>query len=68
MSKREGAERGVQRFVARRVHDPQLAADLTADGFVTAIESAGSSPESGSADCLERSRQVAPGRVGDSTN
>src|SRR3954451_21918162 len=30
----------VQRFVARRVHDPQLAADLTADVFVAAIESA----------------------------
>jgi RNA polymerase sigma factor (sigma-70 family) len=32
----------VQRFVARRVRDPQLAADLTADVFVAAIESAGS--------------------------
>src|SRR5215216_5715988 len=32
----------VQRFVARRVHDPHLAADLTADVFVAAIESAGS--------------------------
>ena len=32
----------VQRFVARRVHDPYLAADLTADVFVAAIESAGS--------------------------
>jgi RNA polymerase sigma factor (sigma-70 family) len=32
----------VQRFVARRVPDPQLAADLTADVFVAAIESAGS--------------------------
>jgi RNA polymerase sigma factor (sigma-70 family) len=31
----------IQRFVARRVHDPQLAADLTADVFVAAIESAG---------------------------
>src|SRR5436190_17544422 len=32
----------VQRFVARRVSDPQLAADLTADVFVAAIESAAS--------------------------
>jgi RNA polymerase sigma factor (sigma-70 family) len=32
----------VQRFVARRVADPYLAADLTADVFVAAIESAGS--------------------------
>ena len=32
----------VQRFVARRVHDPQLAADLTADVFVAVIESAAS--------------------------
>jgi len=30
----------VQRFVARRVNDPLLAADLTADVFVAAIESA----------------------------
>jgi RNA polymerase sigma-70 factor (ECF subfamily) len=30
----------VQRFVARRVGDPYLAADLTADVFVAAIESA----------------------------
>ena len=32
----------VQRFVARRVGDPYLAADLTADVFVAAIESAAS--------------------------
>src|SRR5579872_6571915 len=32
----------VQRFVARRVDDPYVAADLTADIFVAAIESAGS--------------------------
>jgi RNA polymerase sigma factor (sigma-70 family) len=32
----------VQRFVARRVDEPYLAADLTADVFVAAIESAGS--------------------------
>jgi RNA polymerase sigma factor (sigma-70 family) len=32
----------VQRFVARRVDDPYLVADLTADVFVAAIESAGS--------------------------
>ena len=32
----------VQRFVARRVDDPYLAADLTAEVFVEAIESAGS--------------------------
>jgi RNA polymerase sigma-70 factor (ECF subfamily) len=32
----------VQRFVARRVDDPYVAADLTADVFVAAIESAGS--------------------------
>jgi len=32
----------VQRFVVRRVDDPYLAADLTADVFVAAIESAGS--------------------------
>jgi RNA polymerase sigma-70 factor (ECF subfamily) len=32
----------VQRFIARRVNDPYLAADLTADVFVAAIESAGS--------------------------
>jgi RNA polymerase sigma-70 factor (ECF subfamily) len=32
----------VQRFVARRVEDPYLAADLTADVFVAVIESAGS--------------------------
>src|ERR1700758_4116043 len=32
----------VQQFVARRVDDPYLAADLTADVFVAAIESAGS--------------------------
>ena len=31
----------VQRFVARRVDDPYLAADLTADVFVAVIESAG---------------------------
>jgi RNA polymerase sigma factor (sigma-70 family) len=31
----------VQRFVARRVGSPELAADLTADVFVAAIESAG---------------------------
>jgi RNA polymerase sigma-70 factor (ECF subfamily) len=30
----------VQRFVARRIDDPYLAADLTADVFVAAIESA----------------------------
>jgi RNA polymerase sigma-70 factor (ECF subfamily) len=32
----------VERFVARRVSDPHRAADLTADVFVAAIESAGS--------------------------
>jgi RNA polymerase sigma-70 factor (ECF subfamily) len=32
----------VQRFVARRVDDPYLAADLTAEVFVAVIESAGS--------------------------
>jgi RNA polymerase sigma-70 factor (ECF subfamily) len=32
----------VERFVARRADDPYLAADLTADVFVAAIESAGS--------------------------
>jgi RNA polymerase sigma-70 factor (ECF subfamily) len=32
----------VQRFVARRVDDPYLAADLTGDVFVAVIESAGS--------------------------
>jgi RNA polymerase sigma-70 factor (ECF subfamily) len=32
----------VQRFVARRVDDPYLAADLTADVFVAVIDSAGS--------------------------
>jgi RNA polymerase sigma-70 factor, ECF subfamily len=32
----------VQRFVARRVDDPHLAADLTADVFVAVIESASS--------------------------
>jgi RNA polymerase sigma-70 factor (ECF subfamily) len=32
----------VQRFVVRRVEDPYLAADLTADVFVAVIESAGS--------------------------
>jgi RNA polymerase sigma-70 factor, ECF subfamily len=37
----------VQRFVARRVDDPYLAADLTADIFVAVIESAG---------CYRRSR------------
>ncbi len=31
----------VQRFVARRVSDPHLAADLTADVFVAAIDAAG---------------------------
>ncbi len=36
---RENVE-AVQRFVARRVTDPHLAADLTADVFVAAIESA----------------------------
>lgn len=30
----------ITRFVARRVHDPHLVADLTADVFVAAIESA----------------------------
>jgi RNA polymerase sigma-70 factor (ECF subfamily) len=34
--------RAVQRFVARRVDDPYLVADLTADVFVAVIESAGS--------------------------
>jgi len=38
----------VQRFVARRVTDPHLAADLTADVFVAAIQSAeGYRPERG---------------------
>jgi RNA polymerase sigma factor (sigma-70 family) len=38
----------VQRFVARRVTDPHLAADLTADVFVAAIQSAeGYRPEPG---------------------
>src|SRR5919201_5658297 len=32
----------VQRFLARRVADPYLAADLTADVFLAAIESASS--------------------------
>ena len=32
----------VQRFVARRVSDPHLAADLTADVFLAAIDSAAS--------------------------
>jgi RNA polymerase sigma factor (sigma-70 family) len=32
----------IERFVARRVGDPHLAADLTADVFVAAVESAGS--------------------------
>lgn len=32
----------VERFVARRVNDPHLAADLTADVFLAAIDSAGS--------------------------
>src|SRR6516165_7744263 len=32
----------VQRFVARRVDDPYVVADLTADVFVAVIESAGS--------------------------
>ncbi|MGH2906981.1 MAG: RNA polymerase sigma factor [Solirubrobacterales bacterium] len=36
---RENIE-AVQRFVVRRVGDPHLAADLTSDVFVTAIESA----------------------------
>lgn len=31
---------GVQRFVARRVADPHLAADLTADVFLAAVDSA----------------------------
>jgi len=35
-----GHVEAVQRFVARRVDDPYLAADLTADVFVAAIESA----------------------------
>jgi RNA polymerase sigma factor (sigma-70 family) len=33
---------GVQRFVARRVADPYLAADLTAEVFLAAIDAAGS--------------------------
>jgi RNA polymerase sigma factor (sigma-70 family) len=38
----------VQRFIARRVGDPYLAADLTADVFLAAIDSAGSySPHRG---------------------
>ena len=32
----------VQRFVARRVSDPHLAADLTADVFLAAVDSASS--------------------------
>src|SRR5947209_19318190 len=32
----------VERFVARRVDDPYLAADLTADVFLAAIDAAGS--------------------------
>src|SRR6478735_4652384 len=32
----------VQRFVARRVADPHLAADLTAEVFLAAVDSAGS--------------------------
>ncbi|MGH2885422.1 MAG: RNA polymerase sigma factor, partial [Solirubrobacteraceae bacterium] len=40
----------VQRFIARRVSDPHLAADLTADVFLAAIHSAHKySPERGSA-------------------
>src|SRR3954452_5961926 len=31
----------VQRFVARRVHDPHLAADLVADIFLAAVDGAG---------------------------
>jgi RNA polymerase sigma factor (sigma-70 family) len=39
----------VQRFIARRVADPHLAADLTADVFLAAIDSAaGYRPERGS--------------------
>jgi RNA polymerase sigma-70 factor (ECF subfamily) len=39
----------VQRFIARRVRDPHVAADLTADVFVAVIEaSAGYRPELGS--------------------
>lgn len=39
----------VQHFVARRVSDPHLAADLTADVFVAAIDSAGTyRPDRGS--------------------
>jgi RNA polymerase sigma-70 factor (ECF subfamily) len=38
---REQAE-AVQRFVARRVDDPLLAADLTAEVFLAAVEAAGS--------------------------
>jgi RNA polymerase sigma factor (sigma-70 family) len=38
----------IQRFVARRVNDPQLAADLTADVFLAAIDAApGYDPELG---------------------
>jgi RNA polymerase sigma-70 factor (ECF subfamily) len=41
---------GVQRFVARRVDDPMIAADLTADIFVTVIEASERyRPERGSA-------------------
>ncbi len=39
----------VRRFVARRVADPQLAADLTADGFLASIDCAhGYPPDRGS--------------------
>src|SRR5687768_14923507 len=39
----------VQHFVARRVADPHLAADLTADVFIAAIDSAGTfRPDRGS--------------------
>jgi RNA polymerase sigma factor (sigma-70 family) len=33
---------GVERFIVRRVHDPHLAADLTADVFLAAIDTAAS--------------------------
>jgi DNA-directed RNA polymerase specialized sigma24 family protein len=53
----------VQRFVARRVDDPYLPADLTADVFVAVIDSAGSYRPSRGEPVASSSATVSPTRA-----
>ena len=54
----------VQRFVARRVSDPHLAADLTADVFLAAVDSAAGAQVSASLDANTLARAKIVGRYG----